>query len=62
MPIQIAMPLSCPPRSSSLQPEVLRPDGAPLFGEGYEFQPGVDDIVCTGTAGYIVAFGDALYR
>lgn len=43
-------------------PEVLKPDGTPLFGEGYEFQPGVDDVILTGSAGYIISFGDALYR
>ena len=33
-----------------------------LYGEDYQFVPGKDEIVRKGTAGYIVSFGDALYR
>ncbi|MGG6295890.1 transketolase C-terminal domain-containing protein [Leptolyngbya sp. AN02str] len=33
-----------------------------LYGEGYTFTPGKDEVVREGTAGYIVSFGDALYR
>jgi len=36
--------------------------GKPLYGEGYKFVPGKDDIVLEGTKGYMVAFGDAVYR
>jgi len=47
-------------RSSS--PILLKKDGSELYGEGYTFVPGKDEIVREGTAGYIVSFGDALYR
>jgi transketolase C-terminal domain/subunit len=43
-------------------PQILGPDGKEMYGKGYTFTPGKDDIVRTGTAGYIVSFGDALYR
>jgi transketolase C-terminal domain/subunit len=33
-----------------------------LFGEGYTFVPGKDDVVRQGTARYIVSFGEVLYR
>lgn len=33
-----------------------------LYGPGYEFQPGREEIVRHGKAGYIVSFGDMLYR
>jgi transketolase C-terminal domain/subunit len=40
----------------------MTPAGAPQFGEGYTFVPGKDELVRPGTAGYIVTFGDAVYR
>lgn len=43
-------------------PYILKPDGSNFFGEGYKFTPGKDEIIREGTAGYIVSFGDALYR
>ncbi|ETW82787.1 hypothetical protein HETIRDRAFT_157105 [Heterobasidion irregulare TC 32-1] len=43
-------------------PWILREDGARFFGEGYEFVPGKDEVVLEGTAGYVVSFGDMLYR
>ncbi len=43
-------------------PSILTSDGNTLFGEGYEFTPGKDEVIREGTAGYIVSFGDALYR
>lgn len=43
-------------------PFLLDTEGNPLYGEGYTFTPGKDEIVREGTAGYIVSFGDALYR
>ena len=46
----------------SKTPAILKPDGSAMYGEGYEFVPGKDDIVREGTAGFIVTFGDALYR
>ena len=46
----------------SKTPIILKEDGSELYGEGYTFAPGKDEIVREGTAGYIVSFGDALYR
>jgi len=46
----------------SKTPAICNEAGAPMYGEGYEFVIGKDEVVRTGTAGYIVAFGDALYR
>ena len=43
-------------------PWILKEDGARFFGEGYEFVPGKDEVVLEGTAGYVVSFGDMLYR
>merc|ERR1711998_546040 len=33
-----------------------------MYGPGYEFVPGKDEVVREGKAGYVVSFGDALYR
>ena len=41
---------------------LLNEDGSEVYGDGYEFVPGKDEIIREGTAGYIVAFGDAVYR
>ncbi len=43
-------------------PMILDAHGKELFGEGYTFTTGKDDIVREGTAGYVVAFGASLYR
>jgi transketolase C-terminal domain/subunit len=45
-------------------PDILTEDGKPLFGEGYTFTPGKDDIVRKAPAGggYVISFGDTLYR
>lgn len=43
-------------------PNILKLDGDDFFGEGYRFTPGQDEVIREGTAGYIVSFGDALYR
>jgi len=43
-------------------PEILNKEGKPFFGEGYVYQLGKDDVIREGTAGYIVSYGDALYR
>jgi transketolase len=43
-------------------PEILNKEGQPFFGEGYEFKKGKDDVIREGAAGYIVSYGDALYR
>lgn len=46
----------------SKTPQILDASGQPMYGEGYSFTPGKDEVVREGNAGYIVAFGDALYR
>lgn len=46
----------------SKTPNILDANGNSLYGEGYRFTPGKDEIVREGSAGYIVSFGDALYR
>jgi len=46
----------------SKTPAILKDDGSELYGEGYTFVPDVDEVVREGTQGYIVSFGDALYR
>eukprot|EP00935_MAST-01C_sp_MAST-1C-sp1_P002587 g2587.t1 len=43
-------------------PQVLDESGKEMYGSGYTFTPGKDEIVRKGTAGYVIAFGDALYR
>jgi transketolase C-terminal domain/subunit len=48
--------------SRSKTPIIFKPDGSKLFGSGYTFVSGKDEIVREGTVGYIVSFGDAVYR
>jgi transketolase C-terminal domain/subunit len=43
-------------------PEILDESGTPKFGEGYEFVPGKDEIIRRGSRGYIVSYGEMLYR
>ena len=43
-------------------PMILDADGNEFFAGDYTFEPGKDDVVREGTAGYVVAFGAALYR
>ncbi|PZD72017.1 Transketolase 2 [Acaryochloris thomasi RCC1774] len=43
-------------------PMLLDGDGNEMFGGNYTFTPGKDDVVREGKAGYIIAFGDAVYR
>jgi transketolase len=43
-------------------PMVLDSSGNDLFGGNYQFVPGKDEVVREGSAGYIVSFGDGLYR
>lgn len=43
-------------------PDILDDDGNTFFGDGYQFVTGKDDLVREGTAGYIVSFGETLYR
>lgn len=43
-------------------PMILDAEGNDFFGGNYSFTPGKDEVIREGTAGYIVSFGDALYR
>jgi transketolase len=43
-------------------PMILDSNGNEAFGGDYKFVPGKDEVIREGTAGYIVTFGDALYR
>jgi transketolase C-terminal domain/subunit len=46
----------------SATPFILDTTGKMLYGEGYTFVPGKDEIVRQGTAGFIVSYGEMLYR
>jgi transketolase C-terminal domain/subunit len=44
-------------------PWILKEDGkTKFFGDGYEFIPGKDETILDGKAGYVVSFGEMLYR
>jgi len=43
-------------------PDILKPDGTPLYGPGYRFDPLRDELVREGRAGYVVSYGETLYR
>jgi len=44
-------------------PYILKEDGkTKFFGDDYQFVPGKDETIVEGTAGYVVAFGEMLYR
>lgn len=43
-------------------PLILNEDGSERFGEGYQFEPGKDEIIREGSDGYIVSYGELLYR
>ncbi len=43
-------------------PFILKEDGSKFFGEGYVFTPGADDVIREGSAGYVVSYGEMLYR
>ena len=48
----------------SKTPEILGSDGTPLYApeSGYTFVPGRDELVREGSAGYLVSYGEMLYR
>lgn len=46
----------------SAVPDIHGEDDKPFYGEGYEFVPGKDDVIREGAAGYVVSFGETLYR
>jgi len=44
-------------------PYILKEDRqTKFFGDGYKFVPGKDDTIVDGKAGYVVSFGEMLYR
>jgi transketolase C-terminal domain/subunit len=44
-------------------PYILKADGkSKFFEDGYKFVPGKDEIIVEGKAGYVVSFGEMLYR
>ena len=43
-------------------PWMLKEDGTRLYDDKYEFVPGKDEIIAEGKAGYVVSFGEMLYR
>ncbi|KAG2337458.1 thiamine diphosphate-binding protein [Suillus weaverae] len=43
-------------------PFILKEDGTKFFGDGYKFVPGKDETIVEGKAGYVVSFGEMLYR
>ncbi|HSO67190.1 MAG TPA: transketolase C-terminal domain-containing protein, partial [Desulfatirhabdiaceae bacterium] len=46
----------------SATPHILTETGKPFFDESYRFIPGKDDLIRSGDAGYIVSYGEMLYR
>ncbi len=43
-------------------PYICKEDGEKFYGDGYAFEPGKDDVIREGAAGYVVSYGDILYR
>jgi transketolase C-terminal domain/subunit/transketolase N-terminal domain/subunit len=46
----------------SATPFILNTAGNPFFTDGYTFQPGKDEVIREGSAGYVVSYGEMLYR
>ena len=46
----------------SATPYIENQDGNKLYGDGYRFEPGKDELIRKGSAGYIVSYGEMLYR
>lgn len=46
----------------SATPSLLDDQGEKIFGDGYVFQPGKDEIIREGNDGYIVSYGEMTYR
>ena len=43
-------------------PDILGSDGSPRFAGSYEFVPDEDEVIVEGKAGYIVSYGEMLFR
>lgn len=46
----------------STVPFILKEDGSKFYGEGYAFTPGKDEVIRAGSAGFVVSYGEMLYR
>jgi transketolase C-terminal domain/subunit/transketolase N-terminal domain/subunit len=46
----------------SATPFILNADGENYFGDSYTFTPGRDEIIREGNQGYVVSYGEMLYR
>jgi len=46
----------------SAVPDILDEQGQLFFGPDYQFEPGRDDVIRESEAGYVVSFGESLYR
>ena len=46
----------------SATPFIEKDDGSRFFGDGYVFESGKDEIIREGSAGYIISYGEMLYR
>ncbi len=46
----------------SATPFILNTAGEKLYGKGYTFRPDKDEVVREGSAGYIISYGEMLYR
>ncbi len=46
----------------SATPFILKETGEKFYGEGYAFLPGKDEVIREGSEGYIVSYGEMLYR
>ncbi|NEQ26894.1 MAG: transketolase, partial [Microcoleus sp. SIO2G3] len=46
----------------SKTPNILDSNGNDFYGSDYTFTPGKDEVIREGTAGYIISFGEGLYR
>lgn len=46
----------------STVPYVLTESGSKAYDENYEFTPGKDEVIREGSAGYVVTYGELLYR
>ncbi len=46
----------------SATPYILAENGRPFFDDGYRFEPGKDELIREGDRGYIVTYGEMLYR
>jgi len=43
-------------------PYICKEDGSRFFDEAYAFEPDTDDVIREGSAGYVVSYGELLYR